>query len=94
MELAPGGDLCSFVLAKGGYLTDLHARVIIRQVVIAVHYLHSIGIVHRDIKPENILVMHTGIGHRVVLTDFGCAAYMQPAGRMASLVGTFDYVAP
>lgn len=62
---------------------------------IAVRYLHSNGIAHRDLKPENILVMRTDIGHRVVLTDFGCAGYVsQTSGRMKSHVGTLDYVAP
>jgi protein-serine/threonine kinase len=65
-----------------------------RQVTVAVQYLHSVGIAHRDIKPENILVMDTAIGHRVVLTDFGCAARIRDKVRMASFVGTFDYVAP
>ena len=94
MELAPGGDLCSFVSANGGHLTDLTTRIIIRQITIAVQYLHSIGIVHRDIKPENILMMNTAVGHRVALTDFGCAANLHSVSRMDSLVGTFDYVAP
>lgn len=94
MELAPGGDLCSFVSANGGSLSDLATRVIIRQITVAVQYLHSIGIVHRDIKPENILMMNTDVGHRVILTDFGCAAQLRWGGRMESLVGTYDYVAP
>ncbi|ELR02468.1 Meiosis-specific serine/threonine-protein kinase mek1 [Pseudogymnoascus destructans] len=94
MELAPGGDLCSFVSANGGHLTDLDTRVILRQLTIAVQYLHSVGIVHRDIKPENILMMNTAVGYRVVLTDFGCAANLHAMSRMESLVGTFDYVAP
>lgn len=94
MELAPGGDLCSFVSANGGRLTDLDTRVILRQLILAVQYLHSVGIVHRDIKPENILMMNTAVGYRVVLTDFGCAANLRAMSRMESLVGTFDYVAP
>lgn len=85
----------SFLQTNGPCLEDLHARIISRQVAIAVDYLHSHGIAHRDLKPENILVMRTGIGHRVVLTDFGCAGYIGiNAGRMMSTVGTFDYVAP
>jgi serine/threonine protein kinase len=94
MELAPGGDLFSFLAANGGHLTDVTTRVIIRQITIAVQYLHSNGIAHRDIKPENILVMNTAVGHRVVLTDFGCAATISDKRRMESFVGTFDYVAP
>jgi serine/threonine protein kinase len=39
--------------------------------------------------------MRTGIGHRVVLTDFGCAGYIGGnSSRMMSTVGTYDYVAP
>lgn len=94
MELAPGGDLMSFVTAHGGYLTDLFARVIVYQIVIAVDYLHFNGIVHRDLKPDNILVTRTGIGHRVVVTDFGCASLERANRRMASQVGTWDYAAP
>lgn len=94
MELAPGGDLFSFVSANGGCLTDLASRVILRQIAVAIQYLHSIGIVHRDIKPENILMMNTAVGHRVALTDFGSAANLRGANRMDSLVGTLDYVAP
>ena len=93
--MATGGDLYSFLQANGSFLEDLHARIISRQVTIAVEYLHANGIAHRDLKPENILVMRTGIGHRVVLTDFGCAGYIGGnSGRMMSTVGTYDYVAP
>jgi serine/threonine protein kinase len=94
MELAPGGDLCSFVYANGGRLNDLATRVIIRQITIAVQYLHYNGIVHRDIKPENILMMNTAVGHRVALADFGCAVNINLVKRMETLVGTADYVAP
>ena len=94
MELAPGGDLFSFLSANGGHLPDPTTRVIVRQIAIAVRYIHFVGIVHRDIKPENILVTNTAIGHRVVLTDFGCAACTRETTRMSSFVGTVDYVAP
>jgi serine/threonine protein kinase len=95
LELAPAGDLFSFLQANDGRLDDLHARVVTGQIVTAVEFLHSKGIVHRDLKMENILVMHIDIGHRVVLTDFGTAKWLkEPRGRMMSLVGTRDYVAP
>ncbi len=84
----------SFVAASGGTLTSTHALVVVRQLVIAVEYIHSQNVVHRDIKPENVLVMHSEIGHRVVLTDFGCAAILTPSMRMESSVGTSNYLAP
>ncbi|KAK0099852.1 Meiosis-specific serine/threonine-protein kinase mek1 [Cadophora gregata f. sp. sojae] len=94
-DLAPGGDLFSYIDANGGPLTDCHTRIVLRQLVMAVQYLHSEGIVHRDIKPENVLIMHTDLGGRVVLTDFGFAIdARQNRGRMMSKLGTPGYCAP
>ena len=94
-DLAPGGDLFSYIDANGGPLTDCHTRIVVRQLVLAVQYLHSQGIVHRDIKPENVLIMHTDLGGRVVLTDFGFAIdTRRNSGRMMSKLGTPGYCAP
>lgn len=55
-----------------------------RQIIQAVGYLHSKGVVHRDLKPSNILVSHNG--DSVKLIDFGLAdtdshtVMKQPAG--------------
>jgi serine/threonine protein kinase len=94
-ELAPGGDLFSYIAYHGGCLTDWHSRAIARQIVLALQYMHSISIAHRDIKPENVLVMQTDFGARVVLTDFGFANYVkQQTGRLFSRVGTTGFIAP
>ena len=37
------------------------------EVLLALQYLHLLGVVYRDLKPENILLHHTG---HVLLTDF------------------------
>lgn len=79
----------------GGQLNDWHSRVIARQIVLAIQYMHSKSIAHRDIKPENVLVMQTDFGGRVVLTDFGFANYLhQQTGRLLSKVGTIGFIAP
>lgn len=94
-ELAAGGDLFSYIDFHGGFLSDWHSRVIARQVVLAIEYMHSNSIVHRDIKPENVLVMQTDFGGRVVLTDFGFANQInQQTGRLLSKVGTTGFIAP
>lgn len=94
-ELAAAGDLYSYLRSNGGVLSDLDSRVIVRQITLAVQYLHLKGVVHRDIKLENILVTHKDIGHRIVLTDFGCSTDISGSSkRMMSLVGTRDFAAP
>lgn len=104
-ELITGGDLFSFLEYKGGRLDNPQAAVIIRQVLLAVEYLHDQEIVHRDIKPDNILMTSLEDGARVVITDFGNARFLPDAAcmtgrqskkyqRMFSLVGTLEFAAP
>jgi len=101
-ELMSGGDLFSYLdCSKDGYLPEVNAAVIVRQVLEAVHYLHKQGIAHRDIKPENVLMTNLRAVSRVVLTDFGQARRIpvdeegSPAKkRMQTYVGTYDYAAP
>ncbi|KAI1768742.1 kinase-like domain-containing protein [Hypoxylon sp. FL1150] len=92
-ELATGGDLFSMRQARGVFV-EKDCKFIIQQVVNAIRYLHKGGIAHRDLKPENILFA-TGpeAMSRVILSDMGLAK-STASGRMASTVGTPDYMAP
>ncbi|OJJ48268.1 hypothetical protein ASPZODRAFT_92708 [Penicilliopsis zonata CBS 506.65] len=94
-ELITAGDLFSFLERRGGRLGDIEAAVVVRQILLALEYLHERDIVHRDLKPDNILMTSLADGCRVVLTDFGCARFVKPRStRMGTLVGTFEYSAP
>lgn len=94
-DLLTGGDLFSYIQHKGGRLPDIEAAVIVRQIVIALDYLHDQNIVHRDLKPDNILMTSRADGCRVVLTDFGCATLVNPiSNRMSTMVGTYEFSAP
>lgn len=94
-ELAAAGDLYTYFDSCDNRLGDGHARLITRQIALALEYLHSKGIAHRDIKMENILITNTDVGSRVILTDFGLANHTEKStGRLFSCVGTEGYVAP
>ncbi|GER25555.1 protein kinase-like protein [Striga asiatica] len=68
MEYCPGGDL--HVLRQkqpSRFFTEKAARFYAAEVVVALEYLHMLGVVYRDLKPENVLVREDG---HIMLTDF------------------------
>ncbi|XP_063880341.1 serine/threonine-protein kinase greatwall-like isoform X1 [Scylla paramamosain] len=67
MEYLIGGDLKS-LLAIYGYFDEPMATFYAAELGLALHYLHSHGIVHRDVKPDNLLLDNKG---HLKLTDFG-----------------------
>ncbi|PAA53734.1 hypothetical protein BOX15_Mlig019665g1 [Macrostomum lignano] len=66
-ELCHGGDFMSYLM-KRRRLTEYETRKYIRQIVQAVNYMHSLGILHRDLKIENLLLTKD---HNVRIIDFG-----------------------
>lgn len=94
-ELITAGDLFSYIESKEGEVSEVDAAVIIRQITVALCFLHERNIVHRDLKPENILMTSLSEGCRIVLTDFGTSRRIVTSRyRMSTLVGTVQYAAP
>ena len=105
MELLEGETLADLLRRKGKLELD-EALPIIEEIANGLAAAHSLGIVHRDIKPSNILLVPSGEGRRVVVTDFGLARPGSPpkegsASRWpgsltedGGLVGTLAYMAP
>uniref|UniRef100_G1SHG7 Calcium/calmodulin-dependent protein kinase type 1B n=1 Tax=Oryctolagus cuniculus TaxID=9986 RepID=G1SHG7_RABIT len=54
MELVTGGELFDRIMERGSY-TEKDASHLVAQVLGAVSYLHSLGIVHRDLKVPGLL---------------------------------------
>ena len=66
MEYIDGRPLTEFLAEKP---THAERKKIFLQILDAVAYLHSKGIIHNDLKPDNILIKRTG--NSVALIDFG-----------------------
>lgn len=83
-----GGTLFEH-LNKRGMLGVREAVDFLRDVILAVSYLHERSIAHRDIKPENIVISTEGVAK---LCDLGWAAVMESSRN--TYCGTLDYVCP
>ncbi|KAG4182199.1 hypothetical protein ERO13_A09G029600v2 [Gossypium hirsutum] len=68
MEFCPGGDLHALRQRQPGkYFSEHAARFYVAEVLLALEYLHMLGIIYRDLKPENVLVREDG---HIMLSDF------------------------
>ncbi|KAE8149199.1 kinase-like domain-containing protein [Aspergillus avenaceus] len=92
MEYVPGGELSTYLQTHGKIPEDM-VRIIARQVLHALHYLHKRKITHRDIKPDNILISSLD-PLRVKLSDFGLSKVVQEETFLKTFCGTLLYCAP
>ena len=58
-------------IIKRPYYSERDAAVIMKQVLSAVSYCHSMKIVHRDLKPENLLLDSESENAMIKVIDFG-----------------------
>ncbi|XP_066300252.1 serine/threonine-protein kinase greatwall-like [Branchiostoma lanceolatum] len=85
MEYLIGGDVKS-LLHIYGYFDEDMAIMYTAEVILALKYLHSHGIIHRDIKPDNMLITNNG---HIKLTDFGLSkSNLNREINMADVIGT------
>ncbi|CAK9087723.1 Calcium-dependent protein kinase 25 [Durusdinium trenchii] len=101
MEYCCGGDLFSLVTeSHEGRVSEKVARSFAEQMLSALAYCHSMGIVHRDVKPENFLL--EGIVEKdaslatLKLADFGIATHIRCAESHSEgqVNGSVPYMAP
>ncbi|CAK0809464.1 unnamed protein product [Prorocentrum cordatum] len=94
MEQLDGGELFHRVKAQEA-VSEREAAEVAWQVLLALNYIHSHGIVHGDVKLENILYDSKESKH-LKLIDFGFSRRWDPSQRGVSggACGTRSYVAP
>ncbi|KAK9385661.1 kinase-like domain-containing protein [Lipomyces mesembrius] len=97
MEYVAGGDLMDYI-TKYGPMDDNMAKIVVKQVLQAVVYVHSAGISHRDIKPDNILLVSEGDcdgdSIQIKVSDFGLAKISESGTFLKTFCGTLAYLAP
>lgn len=80
MEYARNGSLLDMI-RRENYFSELKAKHVYHQLIDALEYIHSRGIVHRDIKCENILFDDNDV---LKIIDFGFASCYKENRRALS----------
>jgi serine/threonine protein kinase len=92
MELLEASTL-EEIIQVGGPLPYQRVAEIGLHLIDALKVAHGEGIVHRDVKPDNVMISEAG---RVVLTDFGLAAWNGESALSSSgrIIGSPAYIPP
>lgn len=97
-ELCCGGELFDRIAAravKGVGYTESLASKILKQIVLALEYMHRHGIAHCDLKPSNIIFTSKSERAQLKVIDFGYAQRIPPWKRhLVKRCGTPFYTAP
>lgn len=89
MSLVEGHNLLAKLESYGNPLPEDTVIQWLIQILDALAYCHSQGVVHRDLKPENLLVNSSG---KIFLIDFGIAKVLVP-GKTVTRTG-FSMISP
>ncbi len=89
------GRLLREALAGEGPFSIEHSVRIALEILAALEYMHSQGVVHRDLKPENVML---GAQDGIKIIDFGIAASAGARrltfGKLSQVMGSPDYISP
>ncbi len=94
MQYVEGESLEARLKPGNPALTRKEISSITADILSALDYAHSKGVVHRDVKPSNMLLDPKG---RVLLMDFGIALALTEEQRLTrtnTSMGTPDYMSP
>ncbi|XP_073994368.1 obscurin isoform X8 [Rhodnius prolixus] len=92
MELASGGELLDS-LTRQSYTTESEIACYIRQLLVALDYMHEQNIAHLGLTPGDLLISHPG-GDDLKLCDFGQSRRIHPGQLQPLEYGMPEFVSP
>ena len=90
LEYCPHGDLFQQICKCGAY-NEEKLRVVFREIVEALDYIHSKNVAHRDLKPENILLDEN---YMPKIADFGLCHELSAKKLLMTPCGSPFYAPP
>ena len=91
LELLDNGNLETYQASLPYVLPEVSVAITI-EILKALEFAHSLGVIHRDLKPANVLLDKRG---RVAVADFGLARVMgSDLTTSVGLLGSVDYMSP
>jgi len=97
MDYIKCGTLQEYLKSKHFNISEKAGARIAFQLVEALKYLNTFGIIHRDFKPENIMVVDNLVDEteiEVKITDFGFGKIIGSCEKTKEGYGTLAFVAP
>lgn len=103
IEYCSGGDIGTLLRSIAGKgIREKETHRIMKQIMSALRYMHSLGIVHRDLKPQNILLSRPVTSFSddqwdeniIKLADFGFAKTLTATQLTETICGSPLYMAP
>jgi serine/threonine protein kinase len=102
MEFIPGanlGQMLQSLRAQNQWIRLDEAIELMRQVALAMDFIHHQGVLHRDMKPGNIMLKpdpSENLPYHPVITDLGLAKLLegQPMTQEGTSLGTPSYMSP
>ena len=83
LELVKGGELFDAIVERGT-LAESDARLVMRQLIDGIQYVHAKGVAHRDLKAENVLLAEKGSLDKVKIADFGLANVLGTSATLST----------
>jgi len=88
-ELCLGGDLFDRLDEQSDmHYTEAQCARLVKQMLSAVRYLHSKGIIHRDLKLENFLFTTKAADSELKMIDFGLSKHFESGEALHDKVGS------